>query len=437
MKYLFFALSTFFISQSIMAADPVCTPLLKSTKYKVAKGDHIAYILRQFGQEPVFSSSGSLNKLLKINQIENPDLIEPGDEITMPFRCEEDVAVWSTVDKGAYRLISLKQNTSKTNNNDTEIKLVPAKAEQTPSIESSEHAEISPFVPSTIVTEDQKLNEVLKSENGPRPDDIEADAADSDKISEALRYRMICEGEWTGTQCITRYSTVYLEGSGWYNRYDGTDPTAPGGQNNKGILLSKLNPQIQFGWQNYWTENFKTELSAGFQNSEILPEAREIPIERDKKFLSNVYLQGRYEVGAFGFGVGLKNHDKLFYRFRFSGLSAPCLSNSNFAGCGVFVHVANIMSYFANANWMFYQAGKFSYDVKASFYLLGQGATGGFEVYNGTATDIEFTVRHDRVREYLYGKIHYGVSSQDTSIEVQTSQNLGFAFGYAWKLKDW
>ena len=53
-----------------------CSDVSKPTQYIVQKGDHIAQILREFGLEPVFTSSGSLYKLLKQNQIKNPNLIE-------------------------------------------------------------------------------------------------------------------------------------------------------------------------------------------------------------------------------------------------------------------------------------------------------------------------------------------------------------------------
>jgi hypothetical protein len=422
---IYFILFALLIAQFSFSQE-TCTAVLKTTKYRVQKGDHIAAILRKLGLEPVFTSAGSLNQFLKLNQLADQNLIEPNDELVIPFKCEEQVRIWKTIDFKEYRLLTLEK--------------IDEKEQKLTGIMPAEDVAV-PLLSTPVVVEDQKLNQILKasSQDATGADkSLGLEYTKPDGVSDALRYRMICEGEWTGSECVSRYSVLYLAGGGWYNRYDGTDPLAPGGANNKGLLLSRLNPEFQFGWHNYWSENFKTNLSAGLENSEILPEAREIPIEQDKKILSKIYAEARYETGLYGFGLGIKNYDKLFYRYRFSGLSQPCLSNSpSFTGCGVFVHSANIMAYFANISWIFYKQGKFSYDAKAIFSLLGSGATGGFQVYNGTATDLEFTVRHDRVREYLYWTIHYGTSSQNTSIEMQTSQNLGFVFGYAWKLKDW
>jgi hypothetical protein len=47
------------------------------------------------------------------------------------------------------------------------------------------------------------------------------------------------------------------------------------------------------------------------------------------------------------------------------------------------------------------------------------------------------TVTHDRVKEYIFGTMKYELSQQDTDILSQKAAELGFKFGYAWKLKDW
>ncbi len=430
MKLALLSCTFILLFQNSLLAQEKCTPVTQTTKYLTQKGDHVAQVLRTFKLEPIFTKNGSLQKFNKLNNLKNQDLLEPNQELIIPFKCEEQVNEWVTVDMKTYRLIQLQKK--------IKIDLQPVSDVKAPS-EFPQIQEPTPAVESAVQAEDKKLEQLLKPDGSiDQPKDVDLQNKPADEISEALRYRMICEGEWTGTQCISRYSTLFATFSGWYNRYDGSDPTAPSGTNNKGVLLSRLNPQAEIGWHNYWFENLKTTLSASIQNNELLPEAREIPIEQDKKILSSIYGEVRYEFGEYGIGLGLKNYDKLYYRFRFSGLSQPCLSNdSSFAGCGVFVHSANIMSYFANLSWIFYQAGKFTYDAKFTAAYLGEGATGGFQVQNGQLFGIDLTVRHDRVQEYLYGTLHYDTASQDTSIEKQSSQSLGFIFGYAWKLKDW
>lgn len=427
-----------------------CSVVSKPTKYLVRKGDHIAAILRTLQLEPVFGKNNSLERLLKINSLPNPNLIEPGQELAVPFNCEEQVSVWQSQDRGSDRLLTRqKENFVTTDNKEVkpgaQIELSTEVVAKTPILSTpaeSELAEAQPPAPKVnnaiIVqnTTDQIIDNNKPIEELNRKNIDSLTESGNMEMSEALRYRMICDGEWTGTECVTRYSILYATLSGWYNRYDGLDPAVS--SNNKGVLLSKLNPTGGIGWHNYWTENFKTELYATYQQSQILPESREIPIEGNRKYLGSFRLGVRYETGAWGFGLGFRQFDKLFYRFRFSGLTQPCFSpDVSFAGCGIFVHTASVSQISADISYMIHQEGKFRYDARADIYKLGTAHTGGFDIKEGSGYSIGFRVTHDRVKEYIYGDITYGISEQNTTIEVQKATELGFTFGYAWKLRDW
>lgn len=427
-----------------------CSEVSKPTKYLVRKGDHIAAILRTLQLEPVFGKNNSLERLLKINNVPNPNLIEPGQELAVPFSCEEQVSVWQSEDRGSDRLLSRKRDSFVTTDNKevkpgSKIELSTEVIEQTPiaptpmGVEVVEAQPPAPKVNNATIVQDttDKIidsNKPIEELNRKNIDSL-TDTGNIE-MSEALRYRMICDGEWTGTECVTRYSILYVTLSGWYNRYDGIDPAVA--SNNKGVLLSKLNPMAGIGWNNYWTENFKTELNATYLQSQILPESREIPIEGNKKYLGSFRLGARYETGPWGFGLAYRQFDKLFYRFRFSGLTQPCFSpDVTFAGCGIFVHAASVGAFSADISYMLHQAGKFRYDVRADYIKLGSARTGGFDIKEGTGYSLGFRVTHDRVKEYIYGDITYGISEQNTTIEIQKATELGFTFGYAWKLRDW
>lgn len=417
-----------------------CTPLTKPIRYVVQKGDYPAAILRKFELEPVFTKKGSMPELLKINKFANPNVIEPKSEILLPFKCEEQAQKWTLVNREKDRLVTAVKISDQSAVPSGLAATAPLSFESKPGTTVPVIDELLPSKPvepdTKVATTDVKLDEVLKPVDVKgQPVDVELANLKPEEISEALRYRMICEGEWTGTECISRYSTVYLTFGGWYNRYDGKDPSAT--TNNEGLLLSKLNPELGIGWTNYWNENIKTRTGLTLQNSEILPEARDIPITQDKKLLTGLMGEARYEKGAWGVGGGVRQFDKLFYRFNLSGLTTPGFCVSGFSGCGVSVHSASIFSYFLNASYILHQAGKFRVDTMATWIHLGTGATGGFTIQEGSGWDLDLTVSHDRVKEYMYGTIRYGESSQDTSIEKQSAKELGFIFGYAWKLKDW
>lgn len=88
-------------------------------------------------------------------------------------------------------------------------------------------------------------------------------------------------------------------------------------------------------------------------------------------------------------------------------------------------------------SYMFHQSGKFRFDGEVGLTSILGASTSGCNVTPGTAFDIAMTVQHDRIKEYLFGTVRYELSQQGTDILLQKASELGFTFGYAWKLKDW
>lgn len=403
LKYIYSFLILIFLQiiflQKIDAAE-ICTPLTKQTRYSVQNGEDFYSVLKNFGLEPVIGDGGSLEALQKINNMPNQTAAEPGNEIIMPFKCEEQLVGWRVIDKGTYRLIT-SEKIGKTTGTDGKVK-------------------------TENLGNDQKTTDILNKDI-PGGTQVDLDSVGpTEEVSEALRYRMICDGEWTGTECITRYSTIFVTGAAWYNRYDGTDRTT-GGQ---GVLLSKLNPEIGFGWNNYWTENFRTDLYFSVINNDIHPEIRERPIEQSKKTLNTFSANARFEVGKWGFSAGIQQRERLFYRFLVQNIVL-------FDDGGVVVNAVPLFDAHLGASYMFHQSGKFRFDGEFNVSSIQGGGTSGYNVNAGTAFDIGFTVQQDRIKEYLFGTVKYEMSQQDTDILLQKASELGFKFGYAWKLKDW
>lgn len=399
-------------------AQQNCTPLAQPTYYKIKKGDHVAAILRKLGLDPVFGNNGSLNNFLKLNNLANVNVISPGNTLRIPFKCEEQVTPWNTSPYEDGRLLQhLSEYT---------ITLKPAPQVTEKPVEE-------PTLP------DPEMKTILKTqaEKVDQAPDLEADKKSQDNISEALRYRMICDGEWTGTECISRYSTVYTTFGGWNNRYDGVDSRAAAGQRRDGLLLSKFNPAVGVGWDNYWNENVKTTLYADLQYSSLLPDIKQIPIENDKKVLSSILAAVRFEKGRWGVGLGYRQFDKLYYVFNFQQLFNFGCSIDDVSQCGVIVYAANVPSLFFDVSYMIHQSGKFRFDSELKFFTLGTSQVSNVDIYAGSGQAIEFSVTHDRVKEYLKGTLRYSQSTQDTSIERQNAKEVGLIFTYSWKLKDW
>lgn len=402
-------------AQSNPVSSGACGPIVKKATYKMQKGDYPAAVLRKFGLEPVFGRSGSMNALLKINSLKNPDVVEPGAVLTLPFSCEQQVQSFKVISENQEsRLLSSE-------------KIVPSMTE-------------SVAVSAPIQASD-KFTQIVSNpaqEADQQALDVEATSKSQDNISEALRYRMICEGEWTGSECITRYSALFVNLGGYNNRYDGIDASPTPGKPSQGLLLSKLNLAGGFGWNNYWNENVKTVLYAELQNNQMLPDIKNIPIEGGNRLLTSLQAEARYEKGSWGLGLGFRQLDKLYYVFNFDALIQGSFCNANdVSQCGVRVYSASVSSLFFDVSYMIHQAGKFRFDTELKYFTLGATKVSNVDVGSGSGQSIEFSITHDRVAEYLKGTLRYAMSSQDTSIETQNAKELALLFTYSWKLKDW
>lgn len=419
-------LAGLFTSLVVEAApvQPVCTPVIKTTKYRMLKGDYPAAVLRKFGLEPVFGNKGSMNVLLKINSFKDPNVIEPGLVINLPFDCEQEVAPYKVVrDEKAFREITSEK-----------ILITPVEVSV---INPKRLAPPAPPVVAPLEKPDT-FSQIVGRPADEQLQDTEAGSKSQDNISEALRYRMICEGEWTGSDCITRYSAIFASLGGYNNRYDGVDSNAAPGAQKDGLLLSKLNLAAGFGWNNYWNENVKTILYAELQNNQMLPDIKSVPIEGGDRLLTSLQAEARYEKGNWGIGVGLRQFDKLYYVFNFSNLILGSICTVNdVSQCGVLVYSANVTSLFVDLSYMIHQAGKFRFDTELKYFTLAATKVSNVDVDAGAGQSLEFSVTHDRVEEYLKGTVRYAMASQDTSIETQNSKELALLFTYSWKLKDW
>lgn len=397
-----------------------CTPLAKTTKYQILKGEHAAAVLRKFGLEPVFGNRGSMNDLLKLNNFKNPDVIDPGTIFNLPFHCEEEVKPFKVVqDEKEFRRITWEK---------AELPAEPALAAPPVAIEP----------PAAPAKPADKFDEIVAKPAEQQIQDIEAAEKSQDNISEALRYRMICEGEWTGTDCITRYSAIFATLGGYNNRYDGVDSNAAPGAQKDGLLLSKLNLAAGFGWNNYWNENVKTILYAELQNNQMLPDIKSVPIEGGDRLLTSLSAEARYEKGNWGVGIGFRQFDKLYYVFNFQNLVQGSICTVNDVSlCGVNVYSASVSSLFFDVSYLIHQAGKFRFDTELKYFSLAPTKVSNVDVYAGSGQSIDFSVTHDRIEEYLKGTLRYAMSSQDTSIETQSAKELALLFTYSWKLRDW
>ncbi len=90
------------ISQISLGASEnlaLCSPLKGKVYYTVQAQDRLSDIVLTFGLKPLWDARrGFVGKVALQNQLKNPNLIFPGDIISLPFRCEEDLAKYVLVE---------------------------------------------------------------------------------------------------------------------------------------------------------------------------------------------------------------------------------------------------------------------------------------------------------------------------------------------------
>jgi hypothetical protein len=82
-----------------------CSSVVKPTVYVVEKGDHLSDIIRTFGFKPLYGKKARVVQISELNEIKKPNLIFPGQDIFLPFNCEEDASKYVLIDRQNDRMI--------------------------------------------------------------------------------------------------------------------------------------------------------------------------------------------------------------------------------------------------------------------------------------------------------------------------------------------
>lgn len=67
-----------------------CSPVAKRTYYVVQPGDQLGKIVHFFGFRSLWEKTNPVLKAATASKLPNPDLIRPGQEIVLPFDCQEE-----------------------------------------------------------------------------------------------------------------------------------------------------------------------------------------------------------------------------------------------------------------------------------------------------------------------------------------------------------
>lgn len=369
-------------AQAQVLEPETCSPLRSPVKYSLEKDESIVAVLKTVQLQPVVCVGCSLDQMLSENGLGSTVEIRPGVRYFLPFKCEEQLKDLMLIQDKDFRILTFNRNMT---------------------------TEAGPSAASSVLGEGEE------------------EGAGEGQMTEELKYRTTCEGEWVGNECIRRNSLIETEVTGVYARYDAVDATTRG----TGVLLSKMNPGLTAGWTNYWNNSVSTTLKAEIVNNQLHPETAQIPIEQDKQLLTRFFGKVKYEYKSFGISLGIAQGETLFYRYN-SQLITGFLVNTGVVVSSVPVTETNV-----ELSYVLAQRGKLRVDVNFRLINLSGGNTAAYSVKPGSGYELSSKILHDTYKEqYFYGILSYSEVKQNTSILEQKVKAIGFNFGYAWKIKD-
>ncbi len=225
-----------------------CTSLNEKIYYLIKKGDHIAKVLRGFNLVPIFCTDCSLASLLKINNYENKDLIQPKDEVALPFRCKEDYMHFQMTEIKNKKFLMFKQNTYEA--------ILSSKTEFDPSV-----GIISIPMPSVNLptpkssTPTYKQIVVSSRSTGYLVENGQNDFAKID-----------CNGYWNlaDNKCEVLMNELYIGLSNSLNKIDYSLLN-----NSSGTASSYINPSLHLNWIHFFKTNFRSYLGSSINYHDL------------------------------------------------------------------------------------------------------------------------------------------------------------------------
>ena len=280
-----------FSSQNIFAE---CTQVEKIVKYKVIAGDHIASVLRYLNQTPVFCKGCSLDQLLLVNKLENKDLIHPGQELIIPFACEENISSFKTASYKNTRLIEVPRQFA-TSANYTEF-------EEENQQKNNKKNNINQNTQNSL--SHAGYNSDIKKERI-----IFASEVDGVKVQNGTNdwSKIDCRGKWVDGECLVRLNNHYLKIKNNSLVYDFEDRTLK----EKYKINSYLTPGFEAGLVHYF--NYQWSILGFLEVIYLLPSSDAYAVAQSKYFFFRGLIDFKYQPNNYFVGVGLRRGEYAYF----------------------------------------------------------------------------------------------------------------------------
>lgn len=363
-------------SQASTDSDKKCTPVTKPVRYAVVFGDHLAIIVHRFGFRPLYGKGSQVKKIGKLNGLGDPNVIIAGQEILLPFRCEEDALKHALIDRQDSRLI--------------ESRAAVAETVAQPEAESN-----APRLPSASAAETKVETKVETTQNTQQA---------SAEVAALAPEKPYAASESDATQFVP-YSSLSIGGLYGYYRLDSKELVG----NGSALLLSKPSLGIALGWDLHWEPAFTTGFRLTSRSIEFQRATNGV-LNNGEQRTSGVGLDFKYRLSEkFKSSLGLSFDERLFARSVQTGTAI--LETYHQPSIDLMVEHELI------------RAGALGMDFMAGYRHLLKSSTESASFSDSSEYLLGATFRQQLEKRQIELKINYVTGEQKSSLATQ--QNAG------------
>ncbi len=275
-----------------------CSAVTKPVRYAVVYGEHLAIVIHRFGFRPLYGKRSQVKKISELNNLKDPNVIIAGQEIFLPFKCEEDALKHVLIEREESRMI--------------------ASVGEVPSPSQSAPAESAPTHPASVPPAGPASPDVIAAVNSaPVVQPASAPPSSSEPSAPSAAPSPSSESPTpTATQPAEEptpfvpYSSFSIGGLYGFYRLDSKEIAGSA----SALLLSRPSLGAAFGWDLHWHQDFTTGFRLKSRSIEF-QRATSGVLNNSQQTTSGVGLDFKYRwTERFRSSLGMNYDERLFAR---------------------------------------------------------------------------------------------------------------------------
>jgi hypothetical protein len=287
-------------SSNVQSREEECSVVTKPVRYAVLYGEHLAIVVHRFGFRPLYGKRSQVKKISELNNLKDPNVIIAGQEILLPFKCEEDAIKHVLIDREESRIIASVSEALSPAQTASEAVRSTSVSMPTPPASSTAARDVAEAATNVLPETTNLPQPSVQHPAEPKP--VAApNPTPSDLASEATTF--------------VPHSTLSIGGLYGFYRLDSKEIVGTA----SALLLSRPSLGVAFGWDLHWQPEFTTGFRMNSRSIEF-QRATSGVLNNGQQTTSGVGLDFKYRwTQKFKSSLGFNYDERLFVRSVQSG----------------------------------------------------------------------------------------------------------------------